>query len=42
MRDEADQPGDAAGARRAAGELEAGVLSVLQAARPSPAPGRGP
>ena len=37
MRDEAGQPGDAAGARRAAGELEAGVLAVLQAAgRPLP------
>ncbi len=32
MRDVAGQPGDAAGARRAAGELEAGVLAVLQAA----------
>src|SRR5438876_9796826 len=37
MRDEAGQPGEAAGARRAAGELEAGVLAVLQAAgRPLP------
>src|SRR6266536_182787 len=37
MRDEAGQPGDTAGARRAAGELEAGVLAVLQAAgRPLP------
>ncbi len=37
MQDEAGQPGDAAGARRAAGELEAGVLAVLQAAgRPLP------
>src|SRR5260370_37757276 len=37
MRDEAGQPGDATGARRAAGELEAGVLAVLQAAgRPLP------
>ena len=37
MRDEAGQPGDAAGARRAAGELEAGVLAVLQAVgRPLP------
>src|SRR6266699_975916 len=31
MRDEASQPGEGAGARRAAGELEAGVLAVLQA-----------
>jgi predicted transcriptional regulator len=37
MREEAGPPGDAAG-RRAAGELEAGVLAVLQAAgRPLPA-----
>ena len=37
MRDEVGQLGDAAGARRAAGELEAGVLAVLQAAgRPLP------
>jgi predicted transcriptional regulator len=34
MRDEDGQLGDAAGARRAAGELEAGVLAVLQAAGP--------
>src|SRR5260370_27357405 len=37
MRDEAGRPGDAAAAGRAAGELEAGVLAVLQAAgRPLP------
>src|SRR5260370_25177385 len=32
MRDVAGQPGDAAADRRAAGELEAAVLAVLQAA----------
>src|SRR5580700_5190106 len=37
MRDEVGQPGEGAAARRAAGELEAGVLAVLQAAdRPLP------
>lgn len=39
MRDEAGQPGDVAGARRAAGELEAGVLAVLQAADRPLSPG---
>src|SRR5260370_13995154 len=39
MRDEVGQPGDPAGARRAAGELEAGVLAVLQAAGRPLSPG---
>src|SRR5260370_10407778 len=39
MGDEAGQPGDTAGARRAAGELEAGALAVLQAAGRPLSPG---
>src|SRR5258707_4110740 len=39
MRDEAGQPGDTGGARRAAGELEAGALAVLQAAGRPLSPG---